>query len=98
MENNMTSNSVFFRKYMDMLREAEEGKEFSVGDHVAVTNVQSSPPKIFTGVITALAPNALAQIKWDANDAGGYGGPSEDEYHQMSNGRNLYSLHNIRKI
>jgi hypothetical protein len=94
----MTSNSVFFRKYMDLLKEAEEGKEFAVGDHVAVTNVRSSPPKVFTGTIKALAPNALAQIQWDEDQHGNYGGPSTDEYHQMSNGQDLYSLHNTRKI
>lgn len=71
---------------------------FAVGDRVAVTNVAASPPKTFNGTIKSLSGDDKAAIEWDADANGGFGGPSQSDYEQMSAGKNLYDLHHARKL
>ncbi len=94
----MTSHADFFRKYMDILREAEEGStNFQVGDHITYTMVHSSPPKTFSGTIKAIGKNNQAKIEWDTNAGGHYDGPSEQDCQANGVVNQIYNLHFARK-
>lgn len=89
----MTSHSDFFRKYIDILAEAEMGNAFKVGDKIGYTFVQAHPPEVHTGTIVKLGPNNRAQIQWDDG-----AGPSQAAYDSADVHNGYYNMHWAKKV
>jgi hypothetical protein len=88
----MTSHADFFRKYIDILAEAEMGGAFKVGDKIGYTFVQAHPPEVHTGTVVKLGPNNRAQIQWDDG-----AGPSHNAYASADVHNGFYNMHWAKK-
>jgi hypothetical protein len=91
----MTSPADFFRKYMDILKEAEvtavdELNGFKNGDKIAITDAAASPPQIYKGTIKQVYSDNTAHVTLDHDIAHAV------EQRLKNNGR--VDLHNAKVI